>query len=177
MFSSDQLSIIDLKSLVAQVNCLWNGRQEWLSAPDSAPPPALSRSKRSSQNRHHEIHNPLLSEPRTHDDTFSKLHPGAKAIKHFFQWVENNPSNIREHPYQCHQHSTMRWESEKYECPYKTYGCVENNLTNIHMFCTDTCISHLLASWYYADGVDTYVHIWMFADVIWVGFLPPHFLS
>jgi hypothetical protein len=45
-------------------------------------------------------------------------------------------------------------------------------LTSV-FFCTDIRISRLLASWYYTDGVDTDVHIRMFADVIWVGFLPP----
>jgi hypothetical protein len=30
-----------------------------------------------------------------------------------------------------------------------------------------------LASWYYADGIGTDAHIQMFADVRWVGFLPP----
>ncbi len=50
---------------------------------------------------------------------------------------------------------------------------VENNLTNICIFCTDILMSCLLASWYYADGIDTDVSIRMFADVRWVGFLPP----
>ena len=36
---------------------------EWLSAPDTAQPPTVSRSKRSAKS-HHEIHNPLLSEAR-----------------------------------------------------------------------------------------------------------------
>ncbi len=53
---------------------------------------------------------------------------------------------------------------------------VENNLTNIRIFCTDICISRLLASWYYADSIDTDVCIQMLADVRWVGFLPPFFL-
>ncbi len=53
---------------------------------------------------------------------------------------------------------------------------VENSLTNIHIFCTDICISRPLTSWYYADSIDTDVCIQMFADVRWVGFLPPYFL-
>ncbi len=51
---------------------------------------------------------------------------------------------------------------------------VENNLTNIRIFCSDICISRLLALWYYTDCVDTDVCIRMFADVKWVGFLPPN---
>ncbi len=51
---------------------------------------------------------------------------------------------------------------------------MENNFTNIRNFCTDIHISHPLASWYYADGIDTDVRIRMFADIRWVGFLPPY---
>jgi hypothetical protein len=53
---------------------------------------------------------------------------------------------------------------------------VENNLTNICIFCTDIRIYHPLASRYYADGVDTDIRKQMFADVRWVGFLPPHYM-
>ncbi len=51
---------------------------------------------------------------------------------------------------------------------------MENNPNNILIICTDVHISHPLASWYYADDIDTDVCIQMFADVRWVGFLPPY---
>jgi hypothetical protein len=55
---------------------------------------------------------------------------------------------------------------------------VETNQSNFRIYPTDIRIPpdirfSVLASWYYAEDIDTDIKIRMLADVRWVGFLPP----
>jgi hypothetical protein len=92
-------------------------------------------------------------------------------------WEETNPSNICEDPYADFLINAISivplGEKVRNTDICTKHTDVSKVVFHTSVFCTDIHISRLLASWYYADGIDMDVRIRMFADVRWVGFLPP----